>query len=171
MKLGLLRRQLAAGTDTTELLATLDTDLETGLSELRELAHGIYPALLDDDGLPGALQYAASRAAIPTTLTCENESRYSPKIETAVYFSCLEALQNATKHAGPEARATISIREQDGHLHFEVADDGVGFDPARLARTSGLQNVADRVGALGGRFEVRSRPGHGARQFGSVPIA
>jgi signal transduction histidine kinase len=86
-----------------------------------------------------------------------------------VYFCCLEALQNVAKHAGDGLRATISLREQEGALVFEVADDGVGFDP-RSERGAGLTGMADRIGAIGGRLRVESTRGVGTRVVGTVPL-
>ena len=87
-----------------------------------------------------------------------------------MYFCCLEALQNATKHAGDGAAATVRLSQSDGHLRFEVADDGVGYDAGSIGPSAGLQNMADRVGALGGELHIESQPGAGTTVRGSVPI-
>jgi signal transduction histidine kinase len=170
LRLGLLRRHLEVDEGTDEMLASLDDDLEQGLYELRELAHGVYPAQLDDDGLRGALQYAARHAAIPTTFVCANGTRYRPEVETAVYFSCLEALQNATKHATGEAEARIELSDDDTTLRFSVSDTGPGFDPQSVRPSSGLQNIVDRVGAVGGQVSIESAVGAGTRISGEVPL-
>jgi signal transduction histidine kinase len=97
--------------------------------------------------------------------------RFPQEVEAAVYFCCLEALQNAAKHAGEGARATVTIERRDDGLSFTVADDGVGFDPAGPAgRGHGFVNMGDRVGAIGGTLEVDSAPGRGTRVSGVVPI-
>jgi signal transduction histidine kinase len=124
--------------------------------------------VLESDGLPGALGEAARNAAIPTTFDCDGAGRYRPQLEAAVYFCCLEALQNAAKHAGEGARATVKLVERDRRLEFEVSDDGVGFEQAPPGH--GLQNIADRIGALGGKLRIASTPGHGTTIAGLVPV-
>jgi signal transduction histidine kinase len=152
-------------------LAALREDLDCALSELRDLAHGIYPAVLEHDGLPAALREAARRAGIPTEIATDGAGRYSTDLETAVYFCCLEALQNAAKHAGDGARARIDLADHDGELTFEISDDGLGFDVPPARQSAGLQNMADRVGALGGTLRVDSAPGAGTRVIGAVAKA
>jgi signal transduction histidine kinase len=101
----------------------------------------------------------------------EGVGRYPPEVEAAVYFCCLEALQNATKHAGEGARATVRLLRRSDELSFSVADDGVGFDAAAGPSESfGLQNMSDRIGALGGELSVESSPGRGTRVVGAVPL-
>ena len=111
-----------------ELIDELRTDLQDAIQELRALAHGIFPPLLVSGGLTEAMPAAASRSALPTTVQTDGVGRYPAEVETAVYFCCLEALQNAGKHAGDGAKATVRLWQDDGELHFEVADDGAGFD-------------------------------------------
>jgi signal transduction histidine kinase len=144
-------------------------DIDLALTELRDLAHGLYPQVLESDGLPAALEEAARNAAIPTTVDCDAAGRHRPELEAAVYFCCLEALQNAAKHAGAGARATVSLAQLDGVLRFAVSDDGRGFDPATIGSSSGLQNMSDRMGALGGQLQIDASPGAGTRITGSVP--
>ncbi|HKH25040.1 MAG TPA: ATP-binding protein, partial [Acidimicrobiales bacterium] len=141
------------------------------VQELRDLAHGIYPPVLMDRGLVAALESAAGRAALPVAVVGSDVGRFSQEVEAAVYFCCLEALQNAAKHAGEGSRATVTIERRDEGLSFAVADDGVGFDPAGPAgRGHGFVNMGDRVGAIGGTLEVDSAPGRGTRVSGVVPI-
>jgi signal transduction histidine kinase len=170
LKLGLLERKLAENPEAQTDATAARADLQRALEELRDLAHGIYPAVLTSDGLPAALEAAAEEAAIPTSVACDGAGRYPDEIEAAVYFCCLEALQNAAKYAGPDARATVSLSDVDGILHFEVADDGTGFDPASINGSAGLQNMEDRIGALGGELQVESEPGRGTRVVGRVPL-
>jgi signal transduction histidine kinase len=156
-----------------ELVAALEElqdDVGAALEELRDLAHGIYPVLLANEGLASALQDVAERAAIPTVVAADGIGRYRPEVETAVYFCCLEALQNATKHAGPDATATIELAERSGALVFSVSDDGVGWEPQRLRRGAGLVNMADRLGAVGGTLRIEASPGLGARVSGVVSL-
>ena len=94
------------------------------MAELRNLAHGIYPPLLRDRGLGEALRAAASRAALPTGSSPTAIGRYPTRVEAAVYFCCLEALQNAGKHAGEGARSMVTVRDDDGALSFEVPTTG-----------------------------------------------
>jgi signal transduction histidine kinase len=141
------------------------------VQELRNLAHGIYPPLLADRGLAEALSAAASRAALPTDVSADGVGRYDQRVEAAVYFCCLEALQNAGKHAGEGAHATVTVREDEGALLFEVADTGAGFDTGSGAqRGHGFVNMADRLGAIGGTMAVESAPGKGTRIAGRIPL-
>jgi signal transduction histidine kinase len=168
-----LARQLAA-TDpdgVNELLEQLSEDIQAAVQELRDLAHGIYPPLLMDRGLTEALSAAAGRAAIPTTVAAEGIGRYRPEVEAAVYFCCLEALQNAAKHAGPDATVAVRVWKEAGGLLLEVADNGVGFDPgARSTPGAGFVNMADRVGAVGGTFSVTAGPGKGTKVAARLPV-
>jgi signal transduction histidine kinase len=171
LKLGLAERQ--GQTDPSAAMATireLRTDHARALSELRDLAHGIYPAVLENEGVPAALREAARFAAVPTELECDGMARYDPEIEAAVYFCCLEALQNTAKHAGDQVAARVRLAERDGVVEFEVSDDGPGFDPAEQHASSGLQNMADRVGALGGTLNVDAAPARGVKVSGRLPI-
>ncbi len=103
-------------------------------------------------------------------MVSEGAGRHPPEIEAAVYFCCLEALQNVAKHAGEDATATVRLSQDDGELRFEVTDDGRGFDAASANGSAGLQNMADRIGALGGELRVESSPGSGTTVAGSVPL-
>ena len=165
--------QELAGSDPAEatiLLEQLGTDVEAALEELRELAHGIYPPFLAERGLAEALSVVAARAPLRTRLEATGIGRYPPEVEATVYFCCLEALQNAGKHAGEAASATIRVREGEGGLLFEVADDGAGFDPAAEMHGAGLANMTDRLGAIGGSLRIESSPGEGARIAGAIPV-
>jgi signal transduction histidine kinase len=172
LKLGALERAVATDQEQAiKLVEEVRADLQAALVELRDLARGIYPSLLESDGLRGAVQEAAQRAAVPANVDCDGIRRYAPELETAVYFCCSEALQNAAKHAGDGAGVTVSIAERDQSLEFEISDDGRGFDPASVSPNSGLQNIADRIGALGGTVRIRSAPGEGTTITGSVTLA
>jgi signal transduction histidine kinase len=170
-----LARQLADSDLETakSMLEQVGHDLQDAVQELRNLAHGIYPPLLLDRGLRDALAAAAARASLPTDLLAEGIGRYPQAVEAAIYFCCLEALQNAAKHAGEDANVTISVREEEGALVFRVADDGAGFDLASGAarRGHGFVNMGDRVGAIGGSLTVDSAPGAGTRIEGRVPLS
>jgi signal transduction histidine kinase len=153
----------------TEMLDQMAEDVQVTIRELRELAHGIYPPLLADAGLPEALRAAATRCTIPVSVSADGIRRYSPGVETAIYFCCLEALQNAAKHA-PEASAQMRIWEESGGLLFSVSDNGPGFDPEKARAGHGFINMADRLGAIGGTVRWESQPGHGSTISGSVPV-
>ncbi len=168
-----LARQLADSDPgaTKEMLDQLGADLQEAVQELRNLAHGIYPPLLMDRGLEAALGAAAGRAALPTAVEADGIGRYPQQVEAAIYFCCLEALQNAGKHAGEGAEATITLREEEGKLFFEVADTGAGFDMgSAAAKGHGFVNMSDRIGAIGGSVRFESTPGAGTKVGGSVPI-
>jgi signal transduction histidine kinase len=152
-----------------QMLDQLADDLKVTIQELRDLAHGIYPPLLADSGLGKALEAAAGRSSLAVLVTATGLGRYPPDIEAAVYFCCLEALQNAAKHA-PGATVEIRLWEQSGGLLFSVTDDGPGFDVAAARRGHGHVNMADRLGAIGGTIRWQSQPGHGATVQGSVPL-
>jgi signal transduction histidine kinase len=165
--------QQLANRDMAKANAVLDElggDLEDALQELRDLAHGIYPPLLADKGLAEALASAARRAVIPTEVRATDLGRYSPEMEAAIYFCCLEALQNSAKHAGEEARATIRLWEEEGGLLFEVADDGAGFDVRHQGVSGGFTSMNDRLGAIGGSLRVESAPGRGTKVAGVIPL-
>ena len=153
-----------------ELLRQLGGDVRDTLEDVRALAHGIYPPLLLDSGLAPALRAAAARAAIDVQIEIGTLGRHPADVEASVYFCCLEALQNAAKHAGGAACASLRVSAGSGLVRFEVADDGVGFDPASPSdHGAGLQGMADRLGAVGGALTVASCPGRGTRISGSVP--
>jgi signal transduction histidine kinase len=170
LKLGQVERAVADDPAARSLVVDTRAELERALAELRDLAHGIYPQVLTSDGLSAALAEAAAGAPVLTDLDSDGTGRYPAELEAAVYFCCLEALQNAAKHAGEGTRATIRLSEQDGTLRFEVADNGCGFDVVSTNGSAGLQNMADRIGALGGELQVTSTLGHGTRVTGRVPV-
>src|SRR6185437_1735175 len=148
VKLGLARQLVDSDPVTVAtLLEELRNDAQATLTELRELAHGIYPPLLMDRGLPEALRAAANRAVLPTEVVAD-VGRYQSDVEAAVYFCCLEAMQNAGKYAGEGAHLTVTVAATDDELTFEVADDGAGFDATDIVRKGhGFVNMADRLGA------------------------
>jgi signal transduction histidine kinase len=152
-----------------EMLAQMAEDVQLTIRELRELAHGIYPPLLADSGLAEALRAAGSRSPLPVTVVADGISRYTPEIEAAIYFCCLEALQNAGKHA-PQAEVEVRVWEDSGGLLFSVADNGPGFDAQKARAGHGFINMADRLGAIGGTVRWESRPGHGSTVSGSIPL-
>jgi signal transduction histidine kinase len=172
VSVNLVRQISETDPDTAKsMLEQIGSDLQEAVQELRNLAHGIYPPLLMDRGLSEALSAAAGRAALPTGVEADGIGRYPQVLEAAVYFCCLEALQNAAKHAGDGAQAMITVRENEGALLFEVHDDGAGFDLATGAHHGhGFVNMSDRVGAIGGSINVETAPGQGTTIRGRIPL-
>jgi signal transduction histidine kinase len=152
-----------------EMIATLEQDAGEALDTLRDLARGIYPPVLAGEGLVAALQAQASKAPVEVAVRGKNIARYGQEIEAAVYFCCLEALQNIAKYANAD-HATITLEQRDGEVTFSVTDDGVGFDPTSTVKGSGTQNMADRVAAMGGTLTVGSTLGAGTAVSGSLPV-
>jgi signal transduction histidine kinase len=150
-------------------LADLKGDADEAIGTLRDLAHGIYPPLLAEQGLRVALQAHARKLTVPVAVDGEGIARYAQETEAAVYFCCLEALQNAQKYSGA-SRIEVSLRDGDGTLRFVIADDGRGFDVAAAGGGAGMTNMRDRLDALGGTLELVSAPGRGARVIGCVPV-
>ena len=151
------------------VLASVGRQMDDILHEVRSLARGIYPSLLTERGVGEALRAAARSSPVPAEVR-GRVGRYAEDVEVAVYFCCLEALQNVAKHAGPDATATVVLREDEARLSFEVRDSGVGFNPRTAQRGSGLVNMRDRIEAVGGELAVTSRRGRGTAVRGSVPV-
>ncbi len=152
------------------IVEQLERELDEALDELQSVARGIYPQVLAQHGLAAALRSAVQTAAIPVSITDDGLRRHSSAVELAVYYCCLEALQNAAKHAGPGASASIWLSDADGELRFRVEDDGLGFEPARVERGTGLTNLADRLSAVGGGIRIDSTAGHGTCVAGQIPV-
>jgi len=151
-----------------QVIDELQADAARALANLRDLARGIYPPLLADHGLVAALNAQVSRSTIPVAIDADGIGRFGQDAEVAVYFCCLEALQNMAKHAMASA-ARIRLQAEDGVIGFSVSDDGLGYDVRHTPLGSGQRNMADRLAALGGRLEVRSTPGHGTTITGHLP--
>src|SRR5215470_4981667 len=151
-------------------LEDLSGEVSDAARELRDLAHGIYPPLLAESGLPAALAAAARRSTLPTTVDAADLGRYPAEVEATVYFCCLEAIQNASKHAGDGATLSLRLREDAGMLTFDVVDDGKGFDAQARGLGAGFRNMADRLGALGGSLQVESAPRRGTTVSGVIPV-
>ncbi len=170
LKVRLLEKKFGAANEgLTDALDQLQEDVQTTIDEVRELAHGIYPPLLRDRGLGKALENAASRSPLPITVDA-TPVRFAADIEAAVYFCCLEAMQNAGKYAGDGAHIMVTVTTDEVRLVFEVVDDGSGFDLDGVAESHGFVNMRDRVGAHGGDLIVESSPGHGTRVVGELTL-
>jgi signal transduction histidine kinase len=156
--------------EAVEMMARLEDDLTVAVAELRHLAHGLHPPLLADLGLALALTDATDRLGRPCRAEFGGLGRYPAEVEAAVYFCCIEALQNAVKHAGDHATVTLDVNATDaGGIVFAVTDTGVGFDPALARNGRGLTNIADRVGAVGGELLLSSAVGRGTTVRGTLP--
>ena len=170
VKLGLAASALAerdaAG---AEMLHALEGDVDATIDEIRSLARGIYPPLLERTGLRNALRSASRGAGLPTTVRADGLCRYAADIETTVYFACSEALQNAIKHGRVATGVTIAVW-QDDELHFEVRDDGAGFDLPTTPYGIGLSSLSDRLAAVGGTITIQSAPGQGTVLGGTIPL-
>ncbi len=166
-----LARDLTAGSNGLgDRLGELAADFDEALDDLRAAAHGIYPPLLADEGLEAALREVARRWHVPLNADLEEVGRLSEDRETAIYYCCLEALQNVAKHAGDDAVASLRLWRGPNVVRFSVSDDGVGFLSRPDAKGAGLTNMADRIGAVGGTLAVRSAPGEGTTILGRVTI-
>jgi signal transduction histidine kinase len=149
-------------------LSAIGEDLDEAIDELREVAHGIHPHVLTNDGLVAALAQVARAAVVPVDFASSGVSRYPAEVESAIYYCCREAIQNASKHGGPSVRISISLHEEQGVIAFAVSDDGPGFDVAAAAPGRGLQHMRDRILLLGGRVSIVSSAGAGTVVSGSI---
>jgi signal transduction histidine kinase len=157
--------------ELSETLAALGEETQDALDAVRAIAQGIYPPALATRGLGEALETEADGAALPVSIVGGDAlPRSSPDAESALYFCCLEAIQNACKHAGPGARVTVRLDCADGAIAFSVEDDGAGFAVGSSnGDGSGLTNMRDRVAAVGGEVAVVSARGRGTVVSGSAP--
>ncbi len=151
------------------MLEELRGEIDLALDTLNALSLGIYPPLLEEQGIAAALAAQYLRSSLPVHLGVEGVRRHPIEIEAAVYFCCLEALQNAAKYAHASA-ITVVLREDDGALGFSVADDGVGFTSATNGSGTGIQGMRDRIAVLGGDVTIESSPGEGTTVRGRVPV-
>jgi signal transduction histidine kinase len=168
LALGLLKEQLAQDGDPA-LAAQVDglsTELRQALEELRELARGIHPAILTEEGLPAAVTSLADRAPVPVSVEEERVGRVPEAVEATAYFVVAEALTNIAKYA-LASRASVRLLRDGDRLQVEVTDDGVGG--ADIEAGSGLRGLEDRVAALGGRLSVESSPGAGTLVRAEIP--
>ena len=151
------------------LVQEMGADVEAAMIELRALAHGIAPPLLTERGLGAALSEAAQHAALPMRVTADGVGRCDPVVERAVYFCCLEALQNAAKHAGANASVRLTLEREGEVLHFCVDDDGSAPTSTGVAHDGqGLANMRERIKAIGGQLDFETARGQGFRVVGTV---
>jgi signal transduction histidine kinase len=167
LQLGSLGARLAPGSEEERLLNAARQELGDALRELRDLAHGIHPAVLTDHGLGAALGSVAARASLPVDVAVAVERRPPAAVEVAAYYLVAEALTNSAKHACA-TRATVHAFVAGSRLVVVVTDDGIGG--ARMNGGSGLRGLADRVEALGGTLRVSGGPGTGTCLRAEIPI-
>jgi signal transduction histidine kinase len=171
IRLALRLARSRVGTDDAEveeLLGEADDELMAGLAELRALARGIHPAVLTDEGLAAALGSLARRATVPVEIRAVPQERLAGPVEAAAYFVASEALANVAKHAQASS-VTIAVTRDDGWVRLEVADDGIGG--ADVTRGSGLAGLRDRVEALDGHLDIKSRATAGTTLSAEFPCA
>lgn len=166
LNLAILDRRLADRPEDRTALACARDELDLGISELRELARGIHPAVLSERGLTPAIDALAGRAGFPVRVLAVPNRRLPPQVETAAYFIVSEALTNAAKHANA-GQATVRIDQHNGDARIEVVDDGAGG--ADATQGSGLRGLKDRLAALDGQLTVNSPPGGGTRVTATIP--
>jgi signal transduction histidine kinase len=163
-------QESAVDVDHVGQLESIRSEVELAADELRTLARGIYPAALSERGVAGAIRLVAISAPIPVAVIDNGIGRYSAAVEAAVYFSVREAVQNAIKHAGPDARVAVVLeRGSRGGVRFEVTDDGVGMSMPTRTDGIGLISIRDRLGAVSGELEITSAPGRGTTVRGAIP--
>jgi signal transduction histidine kinase len=158
------------GSEDRELVAGLGLEVEEAIDDLRSIASGVYPAVLTDSGVGAALRSVARRAALSVAVRDRGFGRHAPEIEATMYFCCVEAVQNAAKHAGPDASVSILLDHAGRRVAFTVEDDGRGFDSQAVRTGHGLANISDRVAAAEGTLRVDSAVGAGTRITGSIPV-
>ncbi len=163
---GLIRKDPAR---SRSLLTEIREETGDAIDTLTDLSRGIYPALLEEQGIAAALAAQYTRSSIPVSLSSDGIRRYPIEVEAAVYFCCLEALQNASKYAGATS-VQIELRAVTAGVEFDVRDDGVGFDPSTTPPGTGLNSMADRLAVLGGDLEIASAPGSGTIVRGRLPV-
>jgi len=170
LKLAMLSDRLRrTDPDAAGTAAELGDQAEQAIDEIRALARGIYPSILADRGLGDALASVAQATPIPTTVHAHDVPRYPPEIESAVYFACVEAVQNAVKHTRDARHIAISV-VADGDLRFEVVDDGIGLDASRNGNGSAT-SLRDRIRVVGGDLLVAPNGLRGTRVAGRVPVS
>jgi len=170
VKLGVVKSlaETAEATQTAQVLDQLEDEIGKAIESVRDFARGVYPPLLEADGLPAAVSAEADKAAMPVRVEAGGVERYPREVETAVFFAILEALQNTAKYANADL-ATVKLSAQGDRLNFEVSDNGRGFEPAAVVDGTGIHSMTDRLDAAGGLLTIVSAPGRGTTVRGSVP--
>ena len=170
IQLGMAERRAASvDQELAALIGSMSTEVDRAVRSLRELSHGLRPAVLEGGGIAAAIRSEARNLSMEVRVDDTTTHRYDPAVEAAVFFSCLEAIQNSAKHGGS---AHVRVRLSNGHggLEFSVSDDGTGFETDRAFEGAGLTNLEDRVTSLGGEFRVDSIVGIGTTVKGRIPV-
>jgi signal transduction histidine kinase len=167
LSLAMLRDRAGVDADTAHSVAEIADELRRAIAELRELARGIHPAILTEEGLGAAVRSLTERATVPVRIHADLDGRLSETVEATAYFVVSESLTNISKYANA-AGAEIQLTLRDRRLTISVIDDGVGG--AEPSRGSGLLGLRDRVAALGGTLEISSPPGAGTRIYADIPF-
>jgi signal transduction histidine kinase len=170
IRLESLRDKVGQDDELAGELSLISAQALAVLDEVRAVGYGIYPTVLQDFGLPTALQSAAFFLPLEIHVSVEEVGRLDRSLETTIYFCAIEALRNVALHAGPNARARVVLRRSGGAIEFEVTDDGTGFSSTTTPWGLGLLSIVDRVEALGGTAEVRSTPGGGTSVTATIPL-
>jgi len=167
LALGMLRDQPAASLAMRAGLDGACAELKQATAELRELARGIHPAILTEEGLPPAVESLADRSPVPVRVTSDLAARLPEPVEATAYFVIAESLANVVKHARASG-VQVTITARGGCLRLEVGDDGIGG--AGPGSGTGLRGLQDRVSAAGGTLQVHSPPGGGTRVLAEIPV-
>ncbi len=172
VKLGLAARfaEQEGSEHSGQLIEQMAAEAQEAIDEIRSLGRGIYPALLQTDGLTAALAAGAANAPVSVVIDAPGLRRYPMDVEAAAYFCISEAITNAVKYAGADV-IEVRLRDGAGGLEFEVGDDGAGFDTSRRGDGSGIIGMRDRLEALGGSLSVVSAPGAGTTISGLIPAS
>ena len=170
LKLSMLQKVIHTDPDQADVMCgEIRKEHQEVLRELRSVAHLIYPAILDNEGLAGALRDAAARLGLRISIEVHQEVELPAGVNAAFYFCCVEALDNVARHAGPGVQVLVRARTRPGVATFEVSDDGSGFRAEQVLEPSGLQHMADRIEALEGQLVVESSD-RGTRVKATVPL-
>jgi signal transduction histidine kinase len=166
--LRMLEDRYGGQSGATEEVEALQAELRSALQELRELARGLHPQILTEEGLGAAIEVLAERSPIPVRVTIDREERLPASVEATAYFVVAEALTNVSKYAHASS-AAVAVARSNGSLLVDITDDGVGG--ARAGGGSGLLGLEDRVSALGGTLAIESPAGEGTRLHAEIPCA
>lgn len=158
-----------ASESLSQMLEGMSADAQQAINQIRSLARGLYPALLEEDGLVSAVRTIAEVAPVPVAVHSNDVGRFNSELEAAAFFCISEAITNAAKHGGAKPVA-VRITASESELEFEVSDDGPGFDRSTARMGSGLRNMSDRIDAVGGILTIESKPGNGTRIKARLPL-
>ncbi len=170
VKLGPTRKRAeqVGAIKTAALITQLEQQAADAIAAIRVFASGIYPPLLEAEGLAAAIEQQARASSLAVSVHTDDIARYPREVESAVYFTVLEALQNTTKYANADS-VSVRLSAVQGKLEFEITDDGLGFDTTMVGPGTGLNGITDRLATVGGSYTVSSGPGHGTTIAGAVP--